>query len=193
MSFRSGHKARRALSVARFTTPLLGHLLANVIPKVAVDRISKMLDRIKKGLGFIFHEVTSARRGAWNWRTSGRKGIPVLWRKRHKREVEENVLAKIESEFSRTVGGFMQKLEVYPTGDRAVVAYTWESRSKHSQQSSSCRAGLALCAGRRTDGPKPALMAERRPTNAGQFSSAHAVSPQRLTPRHCFDNKPSQQ
>ena len=46
-----------------------------------------------------------------------------------KKVVEENVLAKIESEFSRTVGGFLQKLEVYPTGDSAVVAYTRESRS----------------------------------------------------------------
>jgi hypothetical protein len=46
-----------------------------------------------------------------------------------KKVVEENVLAKIESEFARTVGGFLQKLEVYPTGDSAVVAYTRESRS----------------------------------------------------------------
>lgn len=46
-----------------------------------------------------------------------------------KKFVEENVLAKIESEFSRTVGGFLQKLEVYPVGDGAAVAYTRESRS----------------------------------------------------------------
>lgn len=46
-----------------------------------------------------------------------------------KKVVEENVLAKIENEFSRTVGGYLQKLEVYPVGDGAAVAYTRESRS----------------------------------------------------------------
>jgi hypothetical protein len=46
-----------------------------------------------------------------------------------KKAVEEGVLEKLESEFNSTVGGFLQKLEVYPSGDGAVVAYTRESRS----------------------------------------------------------------
>ena len=58
-----------------------------------------------------------------------------------KKVVEENVLAKIESEFSRTVGGFLQKLEVYPTGDSAVVAYPGIS-IRYSRQSPARREGL---------------------------------------------------
>jgi hypothetical protein len=43
--------------------------------------------------------------------------------------VEEAVLTKIENEFSRTVGDFVQKVEIYPRDDAAVVVYARESRS----------------------------------------------------------------
>lgn len=46
-----------------------------------------------------------------------------------KKLVEETVIEKIENEFSRTVGGFVQKLEVYPRGKSGAAAYTRESRS----------------------------------------------------------------
>jgi len=46
-----------------------------------------------------------------------------------KKVVEEHLIEKIEDQFNTTVGGFVQKLEVYPLGDSAAVAYTRESRS----------------------------------------------------------------
>ena len=39
------------------------------------------------------------------------------------------MLAKVDNEFSRTVGGFLQKVDVYPSGESAIFAYTRESRS----------------------------------------------------------------
>jgi hypothetical protein len=46
-----------------------------------------------------------------------------------KKSVEESLLDKIENEFNATVGGSVQKLEVYRKGDSAAVAYTRETRS----------------------------------------------------------------
>ncbi len=41
-----------------------------------------------------------------------------------KKAIEEMVLRKINSEYSSTVGGSLQKLEVYVAADRAVAAFT---------------------------------------------------------------------
>jgi hypothetical protein len=46
-----------------------------------------------------------------------------------KKQVEESALEILENEYSRTVGGHIQKLELYPVDGKAIVAFTRESRA----------------------------------------------------------------
>lgn len=46
-----------------------------------------------------------------------------------KKHIEERVMENIEAEYRVTVGGHLQKLEVYPAGPGGVVSYARESRS----------------------------------------------------------------
>ena len=46
-----------------------------------------------------------------------------------KKHIEEEALRKIESEYQNSVGGYLQKLEVYPLEAGGAVSYTRDTRS----------------------------------------------------------------